>query len=638
MTFEEICGEIRSAIDILATAANCAEDDILQRSIQTFREDIESNKYTVVVLGEFKRGKSTLLNALLGQDVLPVDVTPTTATINVLRYSETPFLTVHRPDGSDEDAELNESSLHRFVADADFDPNAVSYLEIGLPSDLLSNGMIYVDTPGVDDLNQSRSEITCRFVPRADAVIFLLDATSPVTRSESDFLNTSVLSSGVEKLLFVANFADMVDDEEHDALVCTIRNRLASALSHDIHNLVMISAKRACQAALDGDTDALGKSGLPQLQTALAELQSSGPGSMSKARQFVRRGDAIVADLRAGLAARRTLADASESDLTENLRRIESSLDRRAEKRSVIDDWVRARKDEIILMTTKSLNSFESSLSETVDELVTAHTGPDFKEFVETRIPRLVKRECKAWIEGHSGPIGAIIDQFDHELTKAMEQEFQTHMPSVVNRRTTQEMNSAADPGLSVKDVSRSNLIAGLVTGGAAALMIALGAPVFLPLISMVGFPFLQRTVLQKHLESAKNTLKPQLNKWLSDTTERFYDDIVDAIGNDMEILRLSANARYDDLLETARRLVDSEIASRQNDRESVRRDISKFDEIDRLLCEVDERLTNLKTNESLRECKESLSWTCGKPSGHDVYHSQEYPGFTTFDSFLVVL
>jgi hypothetical protein len=79
-----------------------------------------------------------------------------------------------------------------------------------------------------------------------------------------DFLEISVLSSGVEKLLFVANFADMVDEQECDTLVSSIQNRLASVLGQDIHNVILVSAKQAIRAVLHEDKEALVKSGLPQ--------------------------------------------------------------------------------------------------------------------------------------------------------------------------------------------------------------------------------------------------------------------------------------------------------------------------------------------------------------------------------------
>ena len=99
--------------------------------------DAASQTFIVTVLGEFKRGKSTLLNALLAQDLLPHDVTPTTAAICVLRYSNERSLVVHWADGREETRELSKDSLETFTAEADFDPERLDYLEIGLPSDLL---------------------------------------------------------------------------------------------------------------------------------------------------------------------------------------------------------------------------------------------------------------------------------------------------------------------------------------------------------------------------------------------------------------------------------------------------------------------------------------------------------------------
>jgi hypothetical protein len=321
---------------------------------------------------------------------------------------------------------------------------------------------------------------------------------------------------------------------------------------------------------------------------------------MSKARQFVRRSDSILADLRTNLVARRGLAKASESDLLQQLKDLEASQAQRAEKRSAIDDWVRDRRNEIIAMARKSLNSFEADLCQEVDDLVMAYRGSDFKDFVDTQIPRLVKRNCKTWIESHTGPINALIDQFDRELTKAIAVEFQTRLQLVNTRQSNQETGLVGDFALSAEDVSKSTLIAGLVAGGAAALMIAMGGPIFIPIIGMAGFPFLRDTFLQKKLEQAKSKLTPQLHQLLADTMERFSNSITGAIDGNMEILKVSANKKYDDLLEMAQELVKGEISARQKDQATVRQDIAKLDEIDRLLCDVEDRLAELKFNESV--------------------------------------
>ena len=168
----------------------------------SFLHDIESDFYTVVVVGEFKRGKSTFINALIGEDLLPVDVTPTTATINILAWGKDRSLMVYKKNGQVEEMPLTRQSLARFIMGADFDAEDIDFLKITLPADILKNKVMLVDTPGVDDINQQRVEVTYGFIPRANAVLFLLDATSPVRRTEKEFLQNTILKEGMDNIIF----------------------------------------------------------------------------------------------------------------------------------------------------------------------------------------------------------------------------------------------------------------------------------------------------------------------------------------------------------------------------------------------------------------------------------------------------
>lgn len=95
--------------------------------IDELLHDIESDFYTVVVVGEFKRGKSTFINALIGEDLLPVDVTPTTATINILAWGKDRSLMVYKKNGQVEEMPLTRQSLARFIMGADFDAEDIDF-------------------------------------------------------------------------------------------------------------------------------------------------------------------------------------------------------------------------------------------------------------------------------------------------------------------------------------------------------------------------------------------------------------------------------------------------------------------------------------------------------------------------------
>ena len=145
---------------------------------------LEEDRFHLVVVGEFNHGKSTFVNALLGETVLPVGVTPTTAAIHHLKYAEKPDATVVFQSGRRESIAFEDT--RRFAVGGGSSADEVDYLEVGYPAALLKERILLVDTPGVNDLSLQRADITYSYIPRADAVLFLLDAGQILKESELD--------------------------------------------------------------------------------------------------------------------------------------------------------------------------------------------------------------------------------------------------------------------------------------------------------------------------------------------------------------------------------------------------------------------------------------------------------------------
>lgn len=207
-------------------------DELSSRSLYALQRDIDKNFFTVVVLGEFKRGKSTFVNALLGTPLLPMNILPETATINAIMYSEKPLLSIVYMDGRQEEGEPTYEFLQNFSARENNEErlNKIKYIKIGYPLDILKRRIVLVDTPGVSDLNQQRCDITYRFLPKANAVLFLLDANSPLKKSEKEFVEKQLFSLGIKDIIFLVNKYDCIDEEEEDDdFLDEIKARLSEA-------------------------------------------------------------------------------------------------------------------------------------------------------------------------------------------------------------------------------------------------------------------------------------------------------------------------------------------------------------------------------------------------------------------------
>src|ERR1039458_2291302 len=251
--------------------------------------DLDTDTFSVVVVGEFNRGKSTMLSALFKQAILPVGATPTTAVVTILRYSATQMIQAHYTNGNVEKIDFSSNALEKLVSTMASPSTEIDYVEVGLPHPLLSSGIVYADTPGVADLNRERMEVTYRFVPRADAVLFVLDATCPITRSEIDFLQSVVLGNGIDRVLFVMNFADLLQDDDRTTAPERAQNRLAVALDRDDVPVLALSAKEGCSVA----TRTI--SGIGQLEANLIALGADSTRSRSEVAHMCQRLVAILA-------------------------------------------------------------------------------------------------------------------------------------------------------------------------------------------------------------------------------------------------------------------------------------------------------------------------------------------------------
>lgn len=238
-------------LSCLREVAELAEDTGSRSLAERLRSDriprLEQERFHLVVLGEFNHGKTTFVNALLGAPVLPTGVTPTTAVIHHVVHGERAAAKAVA-DGHEHGLPVEQVADYvvggRAVADA------VKYLEIDYPAAILDGGVVLVDTPGVNDINSTRAEITYSYLPRADAILFLLDAGQILKESERAFIANKLLSHSRDKVLFIINKIDLLDDDEREEAIAYARTHLARLVEEP--KVFAVSAQRALEGDLDG--------------------------------------------------------------------------------------------------------------------------------------------------------------------------------------------------------------------------------------------------------------------------------------------------------------------------------------------------------------------------------------------------
>ena len=172
-----------------------------------------SDEFSVVVMGDFKRGKSTLINAVLGKNVAPADVSPETITINKISFGEDSLREAVLKNGKRlrlNADELGRSELEQIIQRI---PAPIDHIEIQENIPILKEISI-VDTPGLGDVLKSFEDQVQDYLNRADAVIYVVSVLSPLSESEQAYLCASILPQRFSRLLVAANMSDCLDTEE----------------------------------------------------------------------------------------------------------------------------------------------------------------------------------------------------------------------------------------------------------------------------------------------------------------------------------------------------------------------------------------------------------------------------------------
>ena len=162
--------------------------------------------FSLVVLGDFKRGKSTIINAILGKSIAPVNVAPETFTINSISYGETPTAEAILSNGQRIMLTADDLQRERLEKLTRAFPDSLEYIDIRDNAEILKEIRI-VDTPGLSDLDCLDKQVQ-DYLVNADAIVYVASALSPFSESEQVFLATHIQPMSFSKLFVLVNMID----------------------------------------------------------------------------------------------------------------------------------------------------------------------------------------------------------------------------------------------------------------------------------------------------------------------------------------------------------------------------------------------------------------------------------------------
>lgn len=300
---------------VFGKKSNNVVDDKYQVTftVEDVKKRIENSKMKILIAGQFKTGKSTMINAMLGQKVLPARVTPCTAVITEIEYAQqqSADLTfkpnidinklphnldpevqqrIRRYNGQDVpalqipypgDVENFKKNLTRYLAipkdEEQSQAEAVaetpySICHLMWPLTICQKGAVIIDSPGLNEA-KARDQTTIEYVPEADVIIYVLNALQCYSQTDKDFIESIIQKNEKLPILFLVNRFDQIEEDDgQEDLKNLVYNKLQKFSPYGKEAIFFISAQQALKGRMNGHNNEVIESHLPDFEKKMAEI------------------------------------------------------------------------------------------------------------------------------------------------------------------------------------------------------------------------------------------------------------------------------------------------------------------------------------------------------------------------------
>jgi hypothetical protein len=343
------------------------------------------------------------VNALCGAPILPAGITPTTATINHLVWAEKPRATAFLTDGSQK--KVDPKALGDWVTIEGKQASHVNYVEIGWPAEILKDKVTLVDTPGVNDINEQRAEITYSYIPRADACLFLLDGAQVLKQSERAFLEQRILRRSKDKLIFVLGKTDLLAPDEREEALRYCREHLAKVVGEPV--IFPVSAKRA----LDKEESVRAQSGLDPLQQYLGRYLAEERGRVLL-DNGIADGLRTLGYLRSNLGIKKRSLGLALEELEARIERVRAQLDGTRAHLRAHHAKIRAESEAIKAGMRLDLEEFVGELKDRLPDEIDRADAESVKKYLQSFLQDI----WKEWAEAEGEKIAGQLEKLAEEI------------------------------------------------------------------------------------------------------------------------------------------------------------------------------------------------------------------------------
>lgn len=421
----------------------------MRENLQKLSDKVQNDTFKVQIVGTFKNGKSTFINSILGAEILPAYALPCTAIVNEVKWGDTKRAVVHfrnplpekLPSGIPESAmahmkkhnmkdippiEIPYDEIEKYaVISIGYGKEEIDYespyekIEVYWPLPILKNGVEIIDSPGLNEC-ATRTRVTMNYISKADAILFVLDATRILSADEMRVIEHTLKEQGFDDPFIIVNKFDAIRAREKEPMRQYVKDKLKSFTTNDFF---FVSALNALDGKLDEDEDLLNASGMVEFEDALSNYLTKQKGR-AKLSQPTRELKRILTDeaLFKTIPMQRKVLSSSLDSLKEKYEKAKPRLEK-----------LRTKKEQL-------LNRLRLKIEQ---------NKPDFRRLILTNISNLTD-EIPAWIEEYDSDTKlGLIPSKEHITT--VYQEVSGHLNQCIEDAQLEWRKAVLEPVLSEK-------------------------------------------------------------------------------------------------------------------------------------------------------------------------------------------
>lgn len=351
------------------------------------KKKLENDNFKVLVIGEFKNGKSTFINSLMGEKILPAYSTPCTAVINEVVYGKdkravlffknplpeeissdiTPSAKQHikKYEGQEiPQIELEVNDLVDYVAIPDPTKDQADSIKelpyskvvLEYPIEICHDGIEIIDSPGLNE-NGTRTKVTEEYLNRADAILFVFRCPKIAGNTEMNYITDQIHARGHKDIFFVCNAINQIPEDEKDRLIRFGNKKLAPLTTLGENGIFYVDALGALKAKQAKDTASLLQTGIPEFENALSEYLRNNKGK-AKLMQIIIPCNSFVEALESQHI--KSYIASLDQDVAVLEKKIKDAMPNLQDAEQ--------RKDNIIGTINKKIQELEKNISSLMDE------------------------------------------------------------------------------------------------------------------------------------------------------------------------------------------------------------------------------------------------------------------------------